>query len=577
MRVRNPISLTLTILTALCWAMVPTALADQHQDAEAAPASEAPDPASGTTSGAADEALAEEEAKGAAVISAEGADAGGEETGITISLAQAIDNALANNLDLRLSRYVPEIALEQLGEAEGIYDPNFFADFGYTSSNVPTTFSLGGQEELGVTKGSLTSGQTGMEGEIPKFGARYGIRYAGARDATSGTSFAALSPEYTAGVEATLSIPLLRDLIWNSSWTQIQSRKLDHSATREDFRREMMDLVRDTEEAYWSLIAAEEQLGVAEKSLETSEALREQTQAQFDVGTVSKVDVIEADAGVAERELNVIVVENAYRASQDRLIDLITGGQQLTAPMDLEIDTTDPLGGIEVRTVNVQESMDQANAKRPELASANYSIEQREVQLKFAKNQRLPSLNVEGSYGYRGISGTKRDGTDLGGYPEAHDDFDPDGNPNWSTRGTFAIPLGNRQAKHREAQSNIELRRSHTQLARLKQNIVLEVRNAVRNLHSAEKGINASERRADAAAEQLRAEQIRLKYGDSTPFDVLQRERDFVDAESQRISSYELYRTSLAELERSQGTILQSHNIQIDDEENRIDDEEVVQ
>ncbi len=189
------------------------------------------------------------------------------------------------------------------------------------------------------------------------------------------------------------------------------------------------------------------------------------------------------------------------------------------------------------------------------------------MQLKFAKNQRMPRLDIEGSYGYRGLSGTKRDGTELGGYPEAHDDFNPDGNPNWSTRGTFAIPLGNRQAKHREAQSSIELRRSHTELVRLKQNIVLEVRNAVRNLRSAEKGINASERRADAAAEQLRAEQIRLKYGDSTPFDVLQRERDFVDAESQRINSYELYRTSLAELERSQGTILQSHNIRIDEEE----------
>ena len=39
-----------------------------------------------------------------------------------------------------------------------------------------------------------------------------------------------------------------------------------------------------------------------------------------------------------------------------------------------------------------------------------------------------------------------------------------------------------------------------------------------------------------AAAEQLRAESIRLEHGESTPFDVLLREQDLVKAESQKIA-----------------------------------------
>ncbi|MBW2713123.1 MAG: TolC family protein, partial [Deltaproteobacteria bacterium] len=96
------------------------------------------------------------------------------------------------------------------------------------------------------------------------------------------------------------------------------------------------------------------------------------------------------------------------------------------------------------------------------------------------------------------------------------------------------------------------------------QDIVVEIRKTVRNLRSAAQGITASKRRSEAAQEQLRAEQIRLKYGDSTPFDVLQKERDLVDAENQRIASYHLYRISLAALERAQGTILESHKIEIE-------------
>ena len=67
-----------------------------------------------------------------------------------------------------------------------------------------------------------------------------------------------------------------------------------------------------------------------------------------------------------------------------------------------------------------------------------------------------------------------------------------------------------------------------------------------------------------AAAEQLRAEQIRLEHGESTPFDVLQRERDLVDAESQKIGALRAYRVSQATLQREEGTILGDRNVVIE-------------
>ena len=93
---------------------------------------------------------------------------------------------------------------------------------------------------------------------------------------------------------------------------------------------------------------------------------------------------------------------------------------------------------------------------------------------------------------------------------------------------------------------------------------MLEVRLAARNLASAQEGIEASQRRVVAAEEQLRAERIRLEYGESTPFDVLLREEVFVNSESGKIGALQIYRTSVTDLARAQGTILRNRNISID-------------
>ncbi|MCH2410822.1 TolC family protein, partial [Myxococcota bacterium] len=129
----------------------------------------------------------------------------------------------------------------------------------------------------------------------------------------------------------------------------------------------------------------------------------------------------------------------------------------------------------------------------------------------------------------------------------------------------FSVPLGNVKARSTVRSRALELRRAKTRLKRLEQAIILEARTAIRDLQSAREGIKAAERRRLAAEEQLRAEEVRLEYGESTPFDALQRERDLVEAESQKISALQRYRESIATLDAAQGTILEDRNILIED------------
>ena len=130
-------------------------------------------------------------------------------------------------------------------------------------------------------------------------------------------------------------------------------------------------------------------------------------------------------------------------------------------------------------------------------------------------------------------------------------------------QGTFSIPIPNTMARKRVVRSDLQLRRSKTRRARLEQTIILEVRAAARLLNASAQGIEASERRRLAAEEQLRAERIRLEHGESTPFEVLQRESDLVEAESQKINALQSYHAADVGLERAQGTILDRHSVKL--------------
>jgi len=252
-------------------------------------------------------------------------------------------------------------------------------------------------------------------------------------------------------------------------------------------------------------------------------------------------------------------------------------GPYLAPDSEIAVELADPPEEIPVREVDPEAATERAFANRPEVALARKAIEQREVQLQFASNQRLPQFDVQSSYGNKGLSGGLNEKCGLFGqvcekgpnirrsWTGADDDFfSDDAAENFTVRGIVTIPIGNVRARNDYDRARLELRRSQLQLERLEQSIVSDIRRAARNLLASLEGIEAAERGVAAAEEQLRAERVRLEYGESTPFDVLQREENLVTAENQRILAQRVYHNTITELERAQGTILERNAIVID-------------
>ena len=225
---------------------------------------------------------------------------------------------------------------------------------------------------------------------------------------------------------------------------------------------------------------------------------------------------------------------------------------------------------------------EKALANRPELITVERQLEQQRLRLQFAKNQRLPQLDLVASYTTHGLSGQESPNRicpesfqglpcpPLGIPPDYgdshHQFFDGNDNRTWLGGAKLSIPIGNSSARSNVRISEIELHKAETLVERERQSIVAEVRKAVRDLLSSVQGIEAAERRRIAAAEQHRAEQIRLQHGESTPFDVLQREADLVQAERQKILALRAYHGSEVALSRAQGTLLEDRGVEVENE-----------
>lgn len=494
---------------------------------------------------------------------------------LELSLGDAVRLGIQRSLDVELLRFNPLEAEEDLGAAWGAYDPELYGEGGYENIENPTASQILGTLVLANEE---WSGEAGLRGLIPWLGGSYQAGYVGSEVVTN-SRISQLSPEFRAGYLATLQVPLLRGLFWSEPWTLVRLSRIGVDASRQQFQAELMDVVRNTEDAYWALLAAQDARHVAEKSLETARALIDQTEAQYEVGVVSKVEVVQAEAGVADREFSLIRAQAIERNTQDALIDVVLG-PYLEPETELTVSATDRPDEITVREVSAAAATEHAMARRPELELARKEIQRRKVEVAAASNDRLPQLDVIGSYGKSGLAGRTNPDcldfssggacTDAPGIPPRFGNADRDlfngrGAESYTVQGVLSIPLGNNTARHVHNRAKLELRRAETSMKRLEQSIVSDIRRAARNLRSAVEGIGAAERAQVAAAEQLRAERIRLEHGESTPFDVLLREEDLVRAESQQILAEQAYHNAISALDRAQGTILERHAIVVDD------------
>jgi outer membrane protein TolC len=206
-----------------------------------------------------------------------------------------------------------------------------------------------------------------------------------------------------------------------------------------------------------------------------------------------------------------------------------------------------------------------ALARRTDVAAAQLDTERAEILRRHAQEQKLPAVDVVGAYrsaGWGG-TGTVRDPVTQedvahqpGGYRGVLDDLFARRHPTWSLSLQLAYPLLNRQARVAEARALVAREEAEARLRSLRVQVIAEVRDAVRSVELDHTRVERARETYEFQKQRLEAEMERLTAGRSSPFFIIQAQRDLAVSEISHLRAAADYRKSIVRLERVQESAL---------------------
>ncbi len=490
----------------------------------------------------------------AQVSSAPGADHAAN--ALKLTLDDAVRRAVENNPELAIVRMGPEVEAARVGESRSAFVPTFFTSVGRSSVVTPPSNLLVGQ--AGTYTNDLFS-STGVAQRLPWGSGTWSLSYGTARTTTNNpiTSF---DPSLQSGFQIAYSQPLLRDRAIDTARAQYTIAKRNQKSSDLRFQEAVVQTVAAVKQAYWTLKASLANVTVQQRSLELAEELARENKARVDAGQIPPLDLIQAQAEVAQRRDNLIRARTAAEDAEDALRRLIVDPADASF-WQIHLDPADepPLGA---PPPDVDAAVAKALGERLDIARAGNELENAGTNVELLRNQRLPDVRVETSYAGNGLAGTEFlrtgvfpgtvTGTQNFGYAQTLSQVFSNSYPAWSLGVTVSYPLGRSYEEASLARAEVERRQAAQRIASLRVQAAEMVRRAGRQIRSAAERVDAARAGATLASQRLETEQRRFEVGLSTTFLVTQAQRDLLEAQVNLLQTMLDYESALVNFEAVQ-------------------------
>jgi outer membrane protein TolC len=473
---------------------------------------------------------------------------------LQLTLEDAVRRAMDNNVDIAVQRYVPEDSELAIEQAKGVYDPLLTSTLSKNSQTDPARNAFSGGEKVET---DTTVFDFGAFQYIPTGG---NLRLDFLNNKTDTNSvFSTFNPSFGSSLNANLAQPLLRDFKIDFNRRQITVAKKNREISDVDFRQTVVNTLANVKNLYYDLLYAIDNLEAQRKSLALADRFLEENQIKVRVGTLAPLDVVAAESEKASREEAVILAEAALLDAEDALKRSIFPDNNPATWASKIVPVDRPTA--ERVLVDLPAAINRALAGRTDVVSARKGLEVDEINVKFARNQTLPALDLIAGYGASGVGGTflQRDGlggpvigTIPGGYGDAVSSVFSNDFPTWTIGVNFSYPLFNRTAGAASARARVARDESLARLQRLEMQVTAEVRAAARAVETNFKRVESTRAARVLQERRLDAETKKFGAGMSTNFLVTQSQRDLAVAEVAELRAIADYRRSLVDFERVQ-------------------------
>jgi outer membrane protein TolC len=464
---------------------------------------------------------------------------------IELSLEQSRALALENNLQLKTALISPAIAATQLRAEESKFESSFFTNLSANKVNQPAIGALG------QISGSQTESLGG------DFGVQVPLRTGGtvtfdASDQWNKSNAPGLQSQsyWVSNASISISQPLLRNAGQRATMYSIRIAAYNRDITDTRTKLEVINVLAAMDRVYWRLYAARRELQVRQQQYNLAQTQLDRARRLVEGGQRSQVEIIRAEAGVADQLQAIIVAENSLRDREREIKRVVhKAGLDMQTPT-IVIPTTEP-DPVRYQLERPQ-LVRRAIENRMELLELQLQLLQDASAIDYARNQALPLATLGYTYNVPGFGGSQSDDLQM---LFDHEFYGHTG------RLQMVIPLGNEAAKSRVRQSLYTRRQRLATRANREDLIRQEVLNAVDQVEANWQQILAARQTAILNGRLFEAEQRQFDQGLRTSTDVLDAQIRFANAQSSEIAALTNYQISLVDVAYATGTLLGSAKV----------------
>lgn len=460
--------------------------------------------------------------------------------------------ALLHSHQISVFADTPLIRETGIREAQGAFDVHAYVQSQFDRLNEPV-----GNTQVSRTRDRFIEDETSFEFGFRKkliTGADVSIgeRFA---DKDSNADYFVPERQATSMFTARFVQPLLAGAGARYNTSILRVAQIDSEIAGQELSRQAESHLLEVARAYWSLYAARAVHCQYMRQTLAVEGILKELKGRADADAVKK-QILRAESALTDRRADLVRAEVGILNAQDRLHALINeeGGWSHTEIIPTAALVRKPLALDSTKSANV------ALEKRAEIQQAFLQVRAAAVRLGMNRNEVMPKLNLILEGRLAGL----HEGWDLGG---AGDD-QWDGEQTGGTVGlVFDLPLGNNTAGARLLRREIEMRQQYSQLRTTVDTVLLEVRISVREVDTGWRDLQAKSEAAKATREEVeyllaRKDLAAMKEPASRFLeDLLEAQDRQTTAERALAQALATYQVALLNLQRAQGTLLESASI----------------
>lgn len=464
--------------------------------------------------------------------------------------------AIRNNLRLNVDLLDPTIARESVSVEQARFESLFTTSAGYRTTDTPffvtdpngnRTIAASGSDVRSVVPGIriplITGGQIDVQLPVNRV-----ENSTGRIDVNTGLPVSDL--QWQADLSVTFSQPLLRDAGPDATLANIRIAFYQYQQSEARAKLSVITVLSDADRQYWRLDAALKLLRVQRQRYESAEAQLRRARRRVEAGVGVEADVLSAEAALADATSSIVAAESLVRGELRELKRIIN------AP-DLDLNSRVLLRpASEPRFLAVKLDADalasRAVRDRMEILEAELSLLREAVNVRLARNQLLPLLDLQYRYNANGLGENSGDAFGLLGDNDFAD----------HTVGlNLEIPLGNQAARSRLRAALAQRQQALADRNLREQNVRAEVYLAVQNLEQSWQGILAARQRVFAESKVVESEIRKFDRGE-TDSEAVRLARDrLTQAQEQEVRAVRDYQISQVDLAAATGTVLGAANV----------------